>query len=135
MSALCLIISLKKISSHSAHPSLASPHRAAIRLPQTTSALRPSPRACSYPTQHCPTLFSLLWPSPRARTHHGPGRATHSALLPRPSLAARPSTAAPTPHSPVTATTCTAPPPLRRHQVKVVTDRDIISCCWPKTPQ
>jgi hypothetical protein len=27
MSALCLIISLKKISPHSAHPSLASPHR------------------------------------------------------------------------------------------------------------
>jgi hypothetical protein len=122
MSALCLIISLKKISPHSAHPSLASPHRAAIRLPQTTSALRPSPRACSYPTQHCPTLFSLLWPSPRTRTHHGPGRAAHSALLPRPSLAARPSTAAP--HSALAchghdvhrATTPPTPPGEGRHR-------------------
>jgi hypothetical protein len=47
----------------------------------------------------------------------------------------RPSPAHPTSCSPVAATACTALPLPRRHQEKVVTNWNIVSRDWPKTPQ
>jgi hypothetical protein len=97
--ALYASSSLSKIFSHSAHPSRASRHCAAIGSPQSALLLRPSPCVCPHPTPRRTSLPRLYDHLPACAPIHR--RAAHSSSPhghPPPSrplcLAARSSTAA-----------------------------------------